>query len=231
MASTPIPVAEAFHNVPEAQRFACGITAHLVIPYHIGLARAWRHGRHDAITGARHKGWPADAREFETLTGYVYACADEADDEPPPTSYYALVLSDDTDEQFIDPEVYDHPVAAAHAADAMARRIAEHQRACDDIGARAARARRELAEANRARREALAILRHLRDCPADSRALGPAFARLWRQADAGRRRAFDIVRAHRPPQREHPFDPRRMPTPEESIADAWREGWDFTPTT
>ncbi|MYE82133.1 MAG: hypothetical protein F4X36_09900 [Gammaproteobacteria bacterium] len=232
MATDTIPVTQAFHEVPVTHRFPCGITAHCVIPYHIGPARAWRYARHDAVTGARHKGWHVDAQEFETLTGFVYACQDDYrdDEEPSPISFYALVVSDDTDEQLLDPDAYDDPVPAALAADAMARCFAEHQRACDEINAHAARARIELAEANRIRREALAILRHARDYPAEGDTLGPQFARLWRQADAGRRRAFDIIREHRPPQREHPFDPRTIATPEEHIADAWRGGWDNTPT-
>ena len=108
----------------------------------------------------------------------------------------------------------------------MAELIAELERECDGSRNRAIEARSELAEANRVRREALGILRHLRACPADVESLGPPFARLWRQGIAGRRRAFDILREHRPPPRERPFDPERTPTRDECLADAWRDGWD-----
>ncbi len=228
MQATPTPVADAFHEVPAARRLSCGIDAHLVDPSHIGPARAFRVGRHDTVTRARHTGWYADASQFEILTGYVYAFEEANDDEladDPPTTYYALVESDDTDCHYLDPDAYDDPATAAHAADRMAELIAELERECDAVRCAAMRARSELAEANRIRREALGILRHVRACPADAESLGPAFARLWRQGLAGRRRAFDIVDEHRPPPRERPFDPERTPTPAECRADAWRDGW------
>ena len=220
------PVADAFRDVPAAQPLSCGVTAHLVDPSHVEPARAWRHERHDRVTRARHTGWHADEGQFETLTGYVYAFADDAgaeDDETPPRTYYALVESDDTDCHFLDPDAYDDPVAAARAADRMAELIAELEYECDAIRNRAMRARGELAEANRIRREALGILRHVRDCPADAESLGPAVARLWRQADAGRGRAFASIREHRPPARLS--NPARPPTAHQCRADAWREGW------
>ena len=222
------PVAEAFHEPPDAQPLACGITAHLVDPSHIQPARAWRLSRHDEISRARHTGWYAHHGQFEILTGYVYAFADEPDDEDddPPAAYYALVESNDTDCHYLDPDAYDDPVTAAHAADRMAELIAELDRDCDAVRCAAVRARSELAEANRVRREALGILRHLRACPADAESLGPAFARLWRQGLAGRRSAFDLVDEHRPPPRERPFDPERTATRDECLADAWRDGWD-----
>ena len=229
-------VPDAFHQVPPAQRLACGITAHLVDPSHIEPARAQRYDRHDRVTRARHTGWYADCDQFETLTGFVYALAadDDADEgvggdedvDEPPVSYYALAESNDSDCHFLDPDVYDDPVAAAHAADRMAELVAELERECDEVRGHAMAARAALADANDARRDALAILRHLRDCPADGESLGPAFARLWAHADAGRRRAFRIVDAHRPPPRSRPFDADLTPTPAECRADAWRGGWD-----
>ncbi len=229
METTLTPVTESFHDLPEARALSCGITAHLVDPSHIRPGRAWRVGRHDTITRARHTGWYADSCRFEILTGYVYAfenaCDDDLDDDPP-TTYYALVESDDTDCHYLDPDAYDDPVTAAHAADRMAELIAELERECDGVRCVALRARSELAEANRIRREAFGILRHVRACPADAETLGPAFARLWRQGLARRRCAFDLVDEHRPPPRTHPFEPERTPTPDECRADAWREGWD-----
>lgn len=228
MQATLIPVTEAFHDVPAARRLSCGITAHLVDPSHIDPGPALRHARHDRVSRARHTGWYADEGQFETLTGFVYAFADNADeeDDDPPTSYYALVESDDTDCHYLDPDVYDDPVTAAHAADRMAELVAELERECDAVRNRAAEARCELAEANRVRREALGILRHLRDCPADGETLAPAFARLWRQSGAGRRRAFELIDEHRPSPRQRPFDPERLATRDECHADAWRAGWD-----
>ena len=231
MQATLTPVADAFHDVPAARRLPCGITAHLVDPSHIDPAAAHRHARHDRITRARHTGWYADAGQFETLTGFVYAFADEADeadaeDDDPPVTYYALVESDDTDCHYLDPDAYDDPVAAAHAADRMAELVAELERECDGIRNRGNQARCELAEANRTRRDALAILRHLRGCPADGEALAPAFVRLWQQSGAGRRRAFQLIEEHRPLPRERPFDPHRVSTTAECRADAWRDGWD-----
>ena len=225
MQATLTPVAEAFHDVPAAQPLSCGITAHLVDPSHIQPGPAVRFDRHDRITRARYTGWYADAGQFEILTGFVYAYADECDDDPP-VAYYALAESNDTDCHFLDPDVYDDPVAAAHAADRMAELVAELERECDEVRRLAMRVRAELAEANRIRREALDILRHLRGCPADGDALGPAFARLWCQADSGRRRAFAIVDEHRPPRRERPFDPARVATRAQCLSDAWRDGWD-----
>lgn len=228
MQATLTPVAEAFHQLPEARPLCCGITAHLVDPSHIGPGPARRFDRHDRISRARHSGWYADEGQFEILTGFVYAYADEPDDEDddPPATYYALVESNDTDCHYLDPDAYDDPVTAAHAADRMAELLAELERECDGIRNRAIEARSELAEANRIRREALDILRHVRACPADAESLGPAFARLCRQGLAGRRRAFDIVNEHRPSPRTHPFDPERTPTRDECHADAWRDGWD-----
>ena len=221
------PVAEAFHELPEARPLPCGVTAHLVDPSHIKPARALRFDRHDRISRARHSGWYADESQFEILTGFVYAYADEPHDEDddPPATYYALVESNDTDCHYLDPDAYDDPVTAAHAADRMAELVAELERDCDGIRKRAIEARSELAEANRVRREALAILRHARECPAHAESLGPAFARLWRQGLAGRRRAFAIVDEHRPPPRTEPFDLERTATRDECLADAWRDGW------
>ena len=228
MQATLTPVAEAFHELPEARPLPCGITAHLVDPSHIEPASAWRHDRHDKVSRARHTGWYADEGQFEILTGFVYAFAEDAGDEDddPPATYYALVESNDTDCHYLDPDAYDDPVTAAHAADRMAELVAELERNCDGIRNRAIEARSELAEANRVRREALAILRHVRECPADAESLGPAFARLWRQGLAGRRRAFAIVDEHRPPPRTEPFDLERTATRDECLADAWRDGWD-----
>ena len=220
MRTTPTPVAEAFHELPPAQRLPCGVTAHLVDPSNVEPARAWRHDRHDKVSRARHTGWYADAGQFEILTGFVYAYSADSDDEDddPPVSYYALAESNDTDLRYLDPDVYDDPVDAAYAADRVAQLVAELDRECDEVRCTAIRARSELAEANRIRREALGILRHVRRCPADAQSLGPAFRRLWRQGLAGRRRAFDIVRQHRPPPRERPFDPERTATRDECLA-------------
>ena len=228
MQATLTPVAEAYHNVPAAQPLSCGITAHLVDPSHIRPGPAWRLDRHDRITRARHTGWYADACQFEILTGFVYACEAETDneDDDPPTGYYAIAESNDTDCHYLDPDVYDDPVAAAHAADRMAELVAELERECDEVRCLATRARGELAEANRIRRDALGILRHLRGCPADGDSLAAAFVRLWRQAEAGRRRAFDIVDEYRPSPREPLFDPQRTATRAECLSDAWRDGWD-----
>ena len=233
MQATLTPVAEAFHDVPAARELPSGITAHLVDPSHLDPAAAWRHARHDRVSRARHTGWYADEGQFEILTGFVYAFADDPDDEEhePTTSYYAVAESDDTDCHYLDPDVHDDPVAAAHAADRMAELVAELERECDVVRNRAAEARSELAEANRVRREALGILRHLRDCPTDGAALAPAFARLWRQSEAGRRRAFELIDEHRPPPRERPFDPERVATRDECHADAWRDGWDCAPAS
>ena len=228
MQATLTPAAEAFHQLPEARQLACGVTAHLVDPSHIQPARATRLDRHDRITRARHTGWYADHGQFDILTGYVFAFAEEADyeDDDPPETYYAVVESSDTDCHYLDPGAYDDPVTAAHAADRMAELIAELERECDQIRCAALRARSELAESRRIRREALAILRHVRVCPADADSLGPAFARLWRHGLARRRHAFGIVDETRPPPRERPFDPERTATRDECLADAWRDGWD-----
>ena len=219
--TTPTPVPQAFHNLPEPRPLSCGVTAHLVDPSHIDPARAWRHERHDRITRARHTGWYADNSQFEILTGFVYAFAEEADgDDDPPTTYYALVESNDTDCHYLDPAAYDDPVTAAHAADRMAELIAELDRDCDQVRCTAMRARSDLAESRRIRREALGILRHVRACPADAESLGPGFARLWRQGLAGRRRAFRLVDQSRPPPRTRPVDPDRTATRDECLADA-----------
>ena len=228
MQTTLTPVAEVFRKLPEARPLCCGITAHLVDPSHIDPGPAWRHDRHDRVTGARHTGWYADEARFETLTGFVYSYADEPGDrdDDAAATYYALVESNDTDCHYLDPDAYDDPVTAAHAADRMAELLAELERECDGIRSRAIEARTELAGANRVRREALDILRHLRGCPADGDALAPAFLRLWRQSATGRRRAFGLIAEHRPPPRERPFDPARTATRDECLADAWRDGWD-----
>ena len=228
MQTTRTSVVEAFHDLPEARPLCCGITAHLVDPSHIEPARALRFDRHDRLSRARHSGWYADEGQFEILTGFVYACADEPDDEDddPPATYYALVESNDTDCHYLDPDAYDDPVTAAHAADRMAELIAELERECDAIRNRAAQARSELAEANRVLGEALAVLRHVRACPADAQSLGPAFARLWKQGLAGRRRAFRIIDHNRPPPRSRRFDPQHTATRDECLADAWRDGWE-----
>ncbi len=233
MQATLTPVAEAFHELPEAQPLSCGITAHLVVPSHIDPGPAWRYARQDRVTRARHTGWYADDDQFETLTGFVYAFTADPDDEDddPPTTYYALVESDGTDCHYLDPDVYDDPVTAAHAADRMAELLAELERECRTLRDLAAQARYELAEANRVRRDALGILRHLRNCPADGDALAPAFVRLWRQGGAGRRHAFELTDEHRPSPRERPFDPERVATRAECHADAWREGWDCAATS
>ena len=49
MQATLTPVAEAFHQLPEARPLCCGITAHLVDPSHIEPAKALR------LCGAPHK--------------------------------------------------------------------------------------------------------------------------------------------------------------------------------
>ena len=235
MQATLTPVAEAFHDVPAARALPCGVTAHLVDPSHLVPGPAWCVDRHDRLNGARHTGWYADAGQFETLTGFVYACDAESDeeDDDPALGYYAVVRSSDTDCHYLDPDVYDDPVEAAHAADRMAELVAELERDCDAVRCLAMRARAQLAEANRTRRDALGIIRHLRDCPTEGEALAPAFVRLWRQAAAGRRRAFALVDEHRPPHRERPFDPARTATRAECLSDAWRDGWncgaDFAP--
>ena len=228
MQATFTPVAEAFHDLPAAQPLSCGITAHLVDPSHIRPGRAWRFDRHDKVTRSRHTGWHADTIGLELLTGFVYAYDGEPDDQDddPPISYYALVESNHTDCHYLDPDVYDDAVDAAHAADRMAELVAELERECDEVRCLAMKARAELAEANRIRREALGILRHLRACPADGDSLAPAFVRLQRQADAGRRRAFAIVDERRPPRRERPLDPARTATRAECLSDAWRDGWE-----
>ena len=228
MQATLTPVTEAFQELPPVQQLPCGVTAHLLDPSHLERARAWRFSRHDKVSRARHTGWYADAEHFEILTGFVYAYSADSDheDDDPPVSYYALAESNDTDSRYLDPDPYDDPVTAAHAADRMAERIAELERECDEFRCIADRARSELAGANRVRRKALAILRHVRQCPANAGSIGPAFARLWRQRLAGRRRAFDIVDQSRPPPHARPFDPERIATRDECLADAWRDGWD-----
>ena len=228
MQATLTPIADAFHDVPAAQPLACGVTAHLVDPSHIDPAKAVRLGRHDRFRRARHTGWYADAGQFDILTGFVYACDGEPDDgdDDPPCSYYALVESSDTDCHYLDPEVYDDPVEAARAADSLAESVAELERECDEVRCHAQQARDDLAEANRMRREALAIVRHLRGGPTDGEDLAPAFRRLWRQAESGRRRAFADIDEHRPPQRERPFEPGRVATRAECLSDAWRDGWE-----
>ena len=223
MQATPTPVADAFHDVPAARRLSCGIDAHLVDPSHIGPARAFRVGRHDTISRARHTGWYADAGQFEILTGFVYAFEDACDDDladDPPTTYYALVESDDTDCHYLDPDAYDDAATAAHAADRMAELIAELERECDEVRRTAMRARSELAEANRVRREALGILRHLRDCPADADGLDPrsracggrgspgAAARSISSTNTARRRARARSTPSAPPR-----PPSAAPTP------------------
>ena len=228
--ATLTPVAEAFHELPEARALSCGVDraprrplAHRSPPG----PGAW-----GATTRSRERATPAGTptpAASRSSPATVYAveeeCGDDLDDDPP-TTYYALVESDDTDCHYLDPDAYDDAVTAAHAADRMAELIAELEYECDSIRNRAADARAELAAANRIRREALGILRHVRACPADADSLGPAFVRLWRIGVAGRRHAFDLVDEHRPPPRTRPFDPERTPTPDECRADAWREGWD-----
>ena len=224
MEATLTPVAEAFHDVPAARPLPCGVTAHLVDPSHIGPGPAHRHARHDRITRARHTGWYADEGEFEILTGFVYAFADDAGDgdDDPPTSYYALVESDDTDCHYLDPDVYDDPVAAAHAADRMAELIAQLERECDRIRNRATQARSELAEANRTRRDALGILRHVRACPVDATRSGPRSAPL---RSPGRDAAgFRPIDEHRR-RRANALRPGPHPRPQ-CLADAVAHGWD-----
>ena len=147
--------ADVFHELPAAQALACGITAHLVDPSHLRPARAWRHDRHDRIDAARYTGWYADCYQYEILTGYVYAFEadtdDLDDDDEAPTTYYAIVESDDTDLHYLSPDAYDEPLEAALAAD----RMAELQRECDAIRNQAAHAREQLAEGNRLRRRSL----------------------------------------------------------------------------
>ena len=223
MQATLTPIADAFHDVPAAQPLACGVTAHLVDPSHIKPGRARRFDRHDRLTRARHVGWHADTIGVDVLTGYVYLCDG---DDGPPYSYYALVESSHTDCHYLDPAVYDDAVDAAHAADRMAEWLAELERECDEVRCLAMRARGDLAEANRMRREALGIIRHLRAVPADGGDLAPAFLRLWRQSESGRRRAFAHIDEHRPPRRERPFEPGRVATRAECLSDAWRDGWE-----
>ena len=123
------PVAEAFHDVPEAQPLAWDVTAHLVHSSHIEPGRARRLDRQDRLTQSHHVGWHADFIGVEILTGFVYACDGEPHgDDDPPVSYYALAESNDTDCRYLDPVVYDDPVEAAHAADRMAESVAELKR-------------------------------------------------------------------------------------------------------
>ena len=124
------PVAEAFHNVPDPQPLAWGVTAHLINASHIEPGRARRLDRQDRLTQSQHVGWHADIIGVEILTGFVYACGGEphGDDDEPPVSYYALAESNDTDCRYLDPAVYDDPVDAARAADRMAESIAELKR-------------------------------------------------------------------------------------------------------
>ena len=222
--------ADVFHELPAAQALACGITAHLVDPSHLRPARAWRHDRHDRIDAARYTGWYADCYQYEILTGYVYAfepdTEDLDDDDEAPTTYYAIVESDDTDLHYLSPDAYDEPLEAALAADRMAELIAELERECDASRNRAAHAREQLAEGNRLRREAFAILRHVQACPIDGNALAPIFVRLYREAQAARRRGFDLIEEHRPLRCTYDPDSERPPTPDECRADAWRDGWE-----
>ena len=145
--------ADVFHELPAAQALACGITAHLVDPSHLRPARAWRHDRHDRIDAARYTGWYADCYQYEILTGYVYAFEadtdDVDDDDDAPTTYYAIVESDDTDLHYLSPDAYDEPLEAVLAADRMAELIAELERECNAIRNQAAHAREQLAEGNR----------------------------------------------------------------------------------
>ena len=118
MQTTPTPVRHAFHQLLDPRELACGVTAHLVDPSNIDRGQAFRLDRHDRVTSARHTGWHADATQFETLTGVVCAFAPDVDgDDEPVTTYYALVVSDDTDCHYLDPVAYDDAVAAGHAAD------------------------------------------------------------------------------------------------------------------
>ena len=192
--------ADVFHKLPAARALACGITAHLVDPSHLDPARAWRHDRHDRIDAARYAGWYADCYGYEILTGYVYAfepdTEDLDDDDEGPTTYYAIVESDDTDLHYLSPDAYDEPLEAA------------------------------LAEGNRLRREAFTILRHVQACPIDGNALAPIFVRLYREAQAARRRGFELIEEHRPPRCAYDPDSERPPTPAECRADAWRDGWE-----
>lgn len=218
------PVRDAFHEPPDARPLACGIIAHPVDPTHIEPARASLLDRHDRINGARHTGWYADTGQVETLTGFVYVLEPDVPYSGPVT-YYAVAVSDATDCHYVDPDAYDDPVAAANAADRMAELITELDRQCDRLRTFAADARRRLAEGNRARREALDILRHLRTSPADGDVLGPAFTHLWRQSADHRRRAFELIDQHRPFPRWQPFDATRTPTAAQCHAGAWRDGW------
>ena len=221
--------ADVFHELPAAQALACGITAHLVDPSHLDPARAWRRDRHDRIDAARYTGWYADCYQYEILTGYVYAFepdTEDLDDDEAPTTYYVIVESDDTDLHYLSPDAYDEPLEAALAADRMAELIAELERECDASRNQAAHAREQLAEGNRLRREAFAILRHVQACPIDGAALAHIFVRLYREAQAARRRGFDLIEEHRPLRCTHDPDSERPPTPAECRADAWRDGWE-----
>ena len=123
------PVAEAFHDVPDAQPLAWGVTAHLIDPSHIEPGQARRLDRHDRITTSGHVGWHADIISVEIITGFVYACDGGPNgDDDPPVSYYAVAESNHTDCRYLDPAVYDDPLDAARAADRMAESIAELKR-------------------------------------------------------------------------------------------------------
>ena len=132
----------------------------------------------------------------------------------------------DTDLHYLSPDAYDDPLKAALAADRMAELIAEIERECDAIRNQAALAREQLAEGNRLRREAFAILRHVQACPIDGNALAPIFVRLYDEAEAARRRGFDLIDEHRPMYCTYDPDSDRPPTPDECRADAWRDGWE-----
>ena len=123
------PVADAFHDVPDAQPLTWGVTAHLIDPSHIEPGQARRLDRHDRITDAGHVGWHADIIGVEIITGFVYACDREPNgDDDPPVSHYALAESNHTVCRYLDPAVYHDPVDAARAADRMAESVAELKR-------------------------------------------------------------------------------------------------------
>ena len=222
------PPADAFQDLPAAQALSCGITAHVVDPFRLKQARAYRYRRHDEIAVARHTGWYADCHQHELLTGYVYAFDGNPAclDDDAAATYYAMVESNDTDLHYLDPDPYDDPLEAAFAADRMAELLAELERDCDRMRDHAAQARGELAEGNRLRGEAFAILRHVRACPTDGDGLGPVFARLYDDAQAARRRGFELIEEHRPLPCSAAPDADRPPSRDACLADAWRDGWE-----
>lgn len=222
-----IPPTSAFEKLPAAQALACGIAAHVVDAGTLASGRPWRHRRHDQIAAARHTGWYADCAQDELLTGYVFAYARDPEDldEETSTTYYALVESNQTDICYLDPGAYDDPLEAAYASDHMAELLAELDRECDQLRNQAAHARNTLAEANQLCREAFTILRHAQTSRADCDTLGPLFQRLYADARAARRRAFDLIDEHRPQCPPALQEEAPLPSRDTSRHDAWCDGW------